>query len=201
MSSRRAPATSLSTILRLALAQQLGTALKWVVPDSGRAGPRSIRRRMPPRRHPDPSRVHHDGSVQAKRIDGRPSDRGPADDPSPGVPPGKMFLPDLLARIEQPNTSTALRVQRRDAGALGKIAGPAGQPQVSDLRRSAQRLRDQMLDRQGHAGDGLRAEAVATPVTGILGHTALKLFGNIDGAHLSRREEMSWPRSFRRRAA
>ncbi len=97
--------------------------------------------------------------------------------------PGEVRSPCLGARIEQRNSLTGVWINRSRAVCLVAIAALAGQPQILSYRLAAGCFRDDVIEDQGHAGDGLGSAAITTTVSGIRTNLPLELSRNIGHTH------------------
>lgn len=101
---------------------------------------------MPAGRYPLAANRHGDQIVELESDNGCPSTRGATHDSRRVVTPGKVIVPPLLTGIEQRNSLSALRFERRGLNALEVIAHAASEPKVDLILRAACRHGKNMFD-------------------------------------------------------
>lgn len=144
----------------------------------------SIGRRMPACE--DPIASHGNGIRIIAQVQGnhrRSTDRGQSFDPQAIVCPGKMFAPDLRARIEDRNSSTTRRINGIDFGTFVAIAERAGKPEVRLIVAATPGEWDDMLDLKACHHKVLWAEAIATAVTCSNANSVLNVSRNNGTCH------------------
>src|SRR5262249_18160010 len=119
----------------------------------------------------DPLRV-----VDPQDIDGRACRR--AFTREPGTIPGEVFVPPILARIEQWNQLISLGIVAGDVWSLGGVAGRAGPTEVPQARATVMLPRLYVVHFVGQRCVSLRQLAILTQVAGSFGHAPTPRLGH-----------------------
>src|SRR2546425_399391 len=79
--------------------------------------------------------AHNDGigAIEAQGLNSGPASRGPAYEPR--AIPCEVFGPNVLARMEEPNDLSCIRVNSREVRSFVAVAKAAGQRQVGQIIR------------------------------------------------------------------
>ncbi len=125
---------------------------------------------MPARINPQSSGVGECHAIQSQCTDRSTPHRRQAGDDQTIFLPNEVIEPILCLWIEETYGDASLWIDRSDPIPLKEITSPAGQAQIIFIRRTSKRLGNDVIYGELGAHNGLRAQAIATPMLKMVGN-------------------------------
>jgi len=122
---------------------------------------------MPSRANPTPPRVHDDGIVQIQCDNRGATGCGQSDQVNGGIVPFEMIVPNLGARMKEPDAFAGERIESGDGCAFEFVATPTGKAEVVKLGYAALRFGNDVIER--HRLTGCRGGSMAVRAMFIIG--------------------------------
>ena len=117
---------------------------------------------MPSRANPTPPRVHDDGIVQIQCDNRGATGCGQSYQVNGGIVPFEMIVPNLGARMKEPDAFAGERIESGDGCAFEFVATPAGKAEVVKCGRATLRFWNDVVKRHGLPGVRFRGVAIRT---------------------------------------
>ena len=127
-------------------------------------------RRMRPGKPQDAAEIDQVRTIQPQPRDRGPTGSRPSFDPLECVVPREVFVPALLARIEQRDGLAGVRIHRLGGAELVVVAALAGEREVRDVIVATRRFRHDVIDGKRIRGKPFLAAAILAASPGALRH-------------------------------